>query len=53
VIARAASLIRFEALVDNGGTPTDQSDDGFLGDVVIKDVGNPADFCATIIRAIG
>jgi hypothetical protein len=53
VIARGATFVRFEALVDNGGTPTDPSDDEFLGEEVIKDVGNSADFCATIIEAIG
>ena len=53
VIARGAGLIRVEGLRDHGGTPTDPSDDEFLEQVIIKDVGNPADFCATIIRAIG
>jgi hypothetical protein len=53
VIARGVTFVRFEALVDNGGTPTDPSDDEFLGEVVIKDVGNRADFCATVIQAIG
>jgi hypothetical protein len=53
VIARGATFVRFETLVDNGGTPTDPSDDEFLGEIVIKDVGNPAAFCATIIQAIG
>jgi hypothetical protein len=53
VIARGATFVRFEELVDNGGTPTDPSDDEFLGEVVIKDVGNRADFCATVIQAIG
>lgn len=53
VIARGSSLVRFEELVDNGGTPTDPSDDEFLGEVVIKDVGNRPEFCATIIQAIG
>jgi hypothetical protein len=53
VIARGATFVRFEGLVDNGGTPTDPSDDEFLGEEVIKDVGNPADFCATITQAIG
>ena len=53
VIARGAGLIRFEALWDNGGTPTDGSDDEFLDSAVIKDVGHPAAFCATIIQAIG
>jgi hypothetical protein len=53
VIARGAGLVRFEELVDNGGTPTDPSDDEFLGEVVVRDVGNRPDFCATIIQAIG
>ena len=45
--------VRFEELIDNGGTPADPSDDEFLGEVVIKDVGNRPNFCATIIQAIG
>ena len=53
VIARGAGLTRFEALFDNGGTRTDPSDDEFLEDQVIKQVGNPVDFCATITQAIG
>jgi hypothetical protein len=53
VISRSASLVRFEALIDNGGTPTDPSDDEFLDEVVIKDVGNRPNFCATIVQAIG
>ncbi|RYP89031.1 hypothetical protein EKO23_00965 [Nocardioides guangzhouensis] len=53
VIARGATLVRFEALWDNGGTPTDPYDDEFLEEVIIKDVGNPADFCATVIQAVG
>jgi hypothetical protein len=53
VIARGAGFVRFKELVDNGGTPTDPSDDEFLGEEVIKRVGNLGDFCATIIQAIG
>jgi hypothetical protein len=53
VIARGAGLIRVEGLFDHGGTPTDPSDDEFLEQVIVKDVGNSADFCATIIQAIG
>jgi len=53
VIARGAGLLRVEGLFAHGGTPTDPSDDEFLAQLVIKDVGNPADFCATVIQAIG
>lgn len=47
-LARNPGQVRFEFLVDNGGTPTDPSDDQFLeflGDV--KDpTGRNDDFCA-------
>jgi hypothetical protein len=52
VIARSAGLMRWRAFYDDGGTPTDESDDVYE-EVVLKDVGHPADFCATVIQAIG
>jgi len=53
VIARGAGLLRVEGLFDHGGTPTDPSDDEFLGQLVIKDVGLTPDFCTTVVQAIG
>jgi hypothetical protein len=53
VIARGAGLIRVEGLWDNGGTPTDRTDDEFLDETIIKEVGKPTDFCATVIQAVG
>jgi hypothetical protein len=53
VIARGAGYSRVEGLWDHGGTPTDPSDDEFLDEREIKNVGNPVSFCATIVPAIG
>jgi hypothetical protein len=54
VIARRAGLFRDEVLIDNGGTPTDPSDDEFLGYVErVKNVGLGFDFCAVLVQAIG
>jgi hypothetical protein len=53
VIARGAGLFRFEELWDNGGTPTDPSDDSQIGFLSSRTVGNPLDRCPAIIQAIG
>lgn len=53
VIARGAVAQHIKALWNHGGTPTDPSDDEFLEQTVIKEVGSTPDFCTTIIRAIG
>jgi len=47
--------IRFEILLDNGGTPTDPSDDEVLDFRVIKQTGpnELVDFCADIHELIG
>ena len=48
--------IRFEILLDNGGTPTDPSDDEELDFRVIKEPTGPnelVDFCADIHEFIG
>jgi hypothetical protein len=49
-IARNPRQIRFEALVDNGETPSDPSDDEFLD--VLRDVkgstGRTDDFCEAV-----
>ena len=46
-IARNPGQVRFEVLVDHGGTPTDPSDDQFLGFLgFVKDsTGRGDDFC--------
>jgi hypothetical protein len=53
-IARNPGQIRFEALVDNGGTPTDPSDDEFLD--VVRDVkgstGRTDDFCEAVVPVL-
>jgi hypothetical protein len=51
VIARRAGLFRDEVLIDNGGTPTEPSDDEFLGYVQrVKIVGLGFDFCAVLVQ---
>ena len=47
VIARNPGQVRFEVLVDHGGTPTDPSDDEFIEFLgVVKDsTGRSDDFC--------
>jgi hypothetical protein len=55
-IARDTGNERFRLLVDNGGTPTDPSDDTvveFLGDVKPPTGRNIEDFCAVTVNAIG
>ena len=50
-IARNPGQIRFEFLVDHGGTPSDPSDDvelGFLGDVK-GSMGRTDDYCAAAL----
>jgi hypothetical protein len=52
-ISRNPGQIRFEILIDHGGTPTDPSDDEaieFLG--VVKEAGWINDFCAAIVPAL-
>jgi hypothetical protein len=53
-IARNPGQIRFEALIDNGGTPTDPSDDEFLD--VLRDVkgstGRTDDFCEAVVPVL-
>lgn len=53
MIARGAGLFRFLQVWDNGGTPTDPSDDFLLENVSSRTVGNPFDRCPAIIQAIG
>jgi hypothetical protein len=53
-IARNPGQIRFEALIDNGGTPSDPSDDEFLD--VLRDVkestGRNDDFCEAVVPVL-
>src|SRR5215218_1800293 len=53
-IARQPGQIRFELLVDDGGTPTDPSDDEVLsrGDPVKESTGRNDDFCAAAVPAL-
>ena len=53
-IARNPGQIRFEILIDHGGTPTDPTDDEFLADLgVVKDsTGRSDDFCEAAVPAL-
>jgi hypothetical protein len=54
-IARNPGQIRFEVLIDHGGTPTDPLDDEFVADlgVVKGSTGRSDDFCAASVTALG
>jgi len=53
-IARNPGQVRFEVVVDHGGTPTDPSDDTELSLTQVRDsTGRTDDYCAAIIDAIG
>ena len=53
-VARNPGQIRFEILIDDGGTPTDPSDDEFIADLgVVKDsTGRTDDFCEAVVPAL-
>ena len=53
-VARNPGQVRFEILVDHGGTPTDPSDDVFLADlgVVKESTGRSDDFCGAAVPAL-
>jgi hypothetical protein len=53
-IGRNPGQIRFEFLVDHGGTPTDPSDDEFLADlgIVKGSTGRSDDFCEAAVLAL-
>ena len=53
VIARGAVLQHYRVSTDHGGTPSDPSDDEWLAQVLIKQVGNTPDLCTTIMQTIG
>jgi hypothetical protein len=54
-IARNPGQIRFEILVDHGGTPADPLDDEFIADLglVKGSTGRSDDFCAASVTALG
>ena len=53
-IARNPGQVRFELVVDHGGTPTDPSDDVELSFTQIKgSTGRSDDYCPAIVDAIG
>ncbi len=52
-IGRNPGQIRFEILVDHGGTPTDPSDDVFLAEELVKgSTGRSDDFCEAAVPAL-
>jgi hypothetical protein len=53
-IARNPGQVRFEVLIDHGGTPSDPSDDEFLADLglVKGSTGRTDDFCAAVVPAL-
>ena len=53
-IARNPGQVRFEILIDHGGTPTDPSDDEFLADLgeVKGSTGRSDDFCEAALPAL-
>lgn len=52
-IARNPGQIRFEIVVDHGGTPTDPSDDEFLDFRLVKEsTGRTDDFCAAVVPVL-
>lgn len=53
-IARNPGQVRFELVVDHGGTPTDPSDDTEVSFTQIKgSTGRTDDFCEAVLGAIG
>jgi hypothetical protein len=53
-IARNPGQLRYEILIDHGGTPTDYTDDEFLEflGVVKESTGRSDDFCAAVVPAL-
>jgi hypothetical protein len=53
-IARNPGQIRYEILIDHGGTPADPTDDGFIEflGVVKESTGRTDDFCAAVVPAL-
>lgn len=54
VIARDTGQTRLTLRYDDGGTPTDPTDDVFLDAITVKETGLPSiDYCAETVQAIG
>ena len=52
-IARNPGQVRFEIVVDHGGTPTDPSDDEFLDFRLVKEsTGRTDDFWAAVVPTL-
>ena len=53
-IGRNPGQVRFELLVDHGGTPTDPFDDEVIAElgVVKEETGRNDDFCAAVVPAL-
>jgi hypothetical protein len=53
-IARNPGQVRYEILIDHGGTPSDPTDDEFLEflGVVKESTGRTDDFCAAVVPSI-
>jgi hypothetical protein len=53
-LARNPGQVRFEILIDHGGTPTDPSDDQFLDflGLVKGSTGRTDDFCAAVVPVL-
>jgi hypothetical protein len=53
-IARNPGQIRYEILIDHGGTPADPTDDEFIEflGVVKESTGRTDDFCAAVVPAL-
>jgi hypothetical protein len=52
-MGRNPGQVRFEFVVDHGGTPTDPSDDVLLEENLVKgSTGRNADFCETIVPVL-
>ena len=53
VIGRNPGQIRFEIVVDHGGTPTDPTDDTEISFEVVKEsTGRTDDFCEAMVPAL-
>lgn len=53
-IARDTGQTRLTVRADDGGTPTDPTDDAFLDAIPLKETGLPSiDYCAETVQAIG
>jgi hypothetical protein len=54
IIARDPGQVRYENLIDHGGTPSDPSDDEFIEFLgIVKDfTGRTDDFCTAVVPAI-